>query len=56
MKSPDYITPDEIRTRAFEIWEREGRPPDRELDNWLEAEQEERAKRDSVHAAASEVV
>ena len=27
-----------IRQLAYYIWEREGRPPDRALQNWLEAE------------------
>jgi hypothetical protein len=27
-----------IRQLAYYIWEREGRPPDRELQHWLEAE------------------
>jgi hypothetical protein len=31
---------DEIAKRAFEIWEREGRPPGRDLEHWLAAEAE----------------
>ncbi|WP_336491685.1 DUF2934 domain-containing protein [Methylobacterium nigriterrae] len=31
---------DRIRARAYEIWKREGSPPGREHDHWLEAEQE----------------
>ena len=27
-----------VRSRAFEIWEREGRPEGRALDHWFEAE------------------
>ena len=29
-----------IQERAFEIWEEEGRPADRDRDHWLQAEQE----------------
>jgi hypothetical protein len=29
-----------IRERAYFIWEREGRPPGRDIANWLEAEAE----------------
>jgi hypothetical protein len=31
---------EEISRRAFEIWERNGRRPGRDLENWLEAEAE----------------
>ena len=31
---------DEIRARAYAIWEQEGRPEDRSLDHWLRAEAE----------------
>lgn len=31
---------DRIRRRAYEIWEREGRPHGREIDHWLRAAQE----------------
>jgi hypothetical protein len=31
-------TVERVRSRAFEIWEREGRPEGRALDHWLEAE------------------
>ncbi len=29
-----------VQERAYEIWEREGRPDGREMDHWLQAEQE----------------
>jgi Protein of unknown function (DUF2934) len=29
-----------IRERAYEIWEREGRPADKSLEHWLKAEAE----------------
>lgn len=31
-----------IRERAYELWEKEGRPTGRALDHWLEAERRER--------------
>jgi hypothetical protein len=31
---------DEIEQRACELWEKEGRPPGRELEFWLNAERE----------------
>ncbi len=34
MKQP---TDDAIRDRAYLIWEREGRPPGRDRDHWLQA-------------------
>ncbi|NLF25357.1 MAG: DUF2934 domain-containing protein [Deltaproteobacteria bacterium] len=33
-------TSDEIAKRAWEIWNRKGRRPGGELENWLEAERE----------------
>ncbi len=32
----------DIAKRAYQIWENEGRPNDRALDHWLEAEAERR--------------
>ena len=29
-----------IRERAYQLWEQEGRPEDRRLDHWLQAERE----------------
>ena len=36
---------DQVRIRAYEIWEREGRPDGRQFENWLQAEQEMGAER-----------
>ncbi|PIT01178.1 hypothetical protein TSA1_10740 [Bradyrhizobium nitroreducens] len=30
----------QVRARAYELWERAGRPADRELEFWLEAERQ----------------
>ena len=40
LKSTDRAVREEILHRAYAIWESEGRPPDRKLANWLEAEAE----------------
>jgi Protein of unknown function (DUF2934) len=37
-----------IRERAYQIWEAEGRPDDKELDHWLRAESEVIAIGDDV--------
>ncbi len=29
-----------VQERAYQIWEREGRPPGREIEHWLRAEAE----------------
>lgn len=55
-----------IRRRAYEIWEREGRPDGREVDHWLQAAEEIRTEAnggvrtpaepiDVTEAAAAEV-
>ncbi len=36
---------EEISSRAFQIWERTGRAPGRDLENWLQAEAELRGRR-----------
>jgi hypothetical protein len=43
-----------IRTRAYELWEGEGRPEGREVDHWLQAAQElaEEKGRSSVAGAS----
>ena len=33
-------TDEQIAIRAFEIWERQGRPDGQQMENWLEAERE----------------
>lgn len=50
MKSPDYITHEEVRQRARELWQRAGSPKDRDAEFWLAAEQELRDEREAVHA------
>lgn len=37
LKDTDRAPREEILHRAYAIWEREGRPADRKLANWLEA-------------------
>nr|WP_137831798.1 DUF2934 domain-containing protein [Methylobacterium sp. L1A1] len=39
------ITPEEIRQRAYELWERNHRPDGFEIEFWLVAERELRAER-----------
>jgi hypothetical protein len=34
------IAKERIRTRAYYLWEREGRPHGRDIDNWRQAERE----------------
>jgi hypothetical protein len=40
MPEPNYREPEEIRERAFAIWQQEGCPDGRALSNWLQAEAE----------------
>jgi len=43
-----------IRTRAYELWEAEGRPEGREIEHWLQAVQELHSEeRDAVGVASS---
>ena len=41
---PDEITPEHIRERAYELWDRNHRPEGLELQFWLTAERELRAE------------
>jgi hypothetical protein len=41
-----------IRTRAYAIWEAEGRPDGRDLDHWLKAEAETRPSARGAPAAS----
>ncbi|MBB3594830.1 putative membrane protein [Rhizobium sp. BK529] len=43
---------DRIRQRAYEIWEREGRPHGEDMKHWLEAFQEIAAKAEADDQAA----
>jgi hypothetical protein len=42
-----------IRTRAYELWEGEGRPEGREIDHWLQAAQELAEERSAMGVAAA---
>jgi hypothetical protein len=44
-----------VRERAYAIWEREGRPRDREQQNWQEAEQEVAAEEAPRQASSATV-
>lgn len=52
MTSHDCITHEEIRQRAHALWERSSRPEGREVDHWLEAENELRREREAMPEAA----
>jgi len=41
---PEAITPEQIRERAYELWERNHRPDGLEMQFWLAAERELRAE------------
>jgi hypothetical protein len=41
----------EIAVRAFELWEAAGSPPGRDLDFWVVAERERRAKHETEKTA-----
>ena len=45
---------DQLRNRAYQIWERKGRPQGRDLEHWLEAERELEAEDDRKHRAKKE--
>jgi hypothetical protein len=45
---------DQVRNRAYQIWERKGRPQGRDLEHWLEAEREFEADDDRNHGAKKE--
>lgn len=47
------ITTEEIRQRAYELWERNHRPEGLEIQFWLLAQRELRAERQALQAAAS---
>jgi hypothetical protein len=46
------LTADAISRRAYELWEREGRPESRDLHHWLRAEQELLAEMNGRNAPA----
>lgn len=41
-----------IRERAYEIWEREGRPGDKSHEHWLKAEAEIKAEEEGLEQEA----
>jgi hypothetical protein len=45
---------DQVRNRAYQIWERKGRPQGRDLEHWLEAERELEAEDERNHGAKKE--
>ena len=45
---------DQLRNRAYQIWERKGRPQGRDLEHWLEAERELEADDNRDHRAEKE--
>ncbi|MGT2481266.1 DUF2934 domain-containing protein [Methylobacterium oryzae CBMB20] len=49
-RSPDTITFEQIRERAYELWERNHRPEGFEIEFWLLAERELRKERDRRRA------
>ncbi len=51
MSSAAPITFQQIRERAYELWERNHKPEGMELQFWVLAERELRAERDRRHAA-----
>jgi len=40
LKQPVTLTYDQIAARAFEVWERKGKPDGQDMANWREAEAE----------------
>jgi hypothetical protein len=45
---------DQLRNRAYQIWERKGHPQGRDLEHWLEAERELEADDERNHRAKKE--
>ena len=57
MKATADVTDDEVRRRAFELWEQRGCPDGYESEFWLQAEREQKGKGNrngvSTNAASS---
>jgi len=51
--SASQFNSDEIAARAYQIFEREGRMDGRDMDHWLQAEQELRSERDRPSGGAN---
>ncbi len=47
-------TDEEIRLRAYQIWEEEGRPEGRDIPHWQQASDEVTLARDDARAAAAD--
>jgi hypothetical protein len=47
------MTYEQISRRAYEIWDREGRPEGRDLDHWIQAEAE--AREETSNAAPGKI-
>ncbi len=47
MQAPGEITFEQIRERAYDLWERNHRPDGFEIEFWLTAERELKAERDN---------
>jgi hypothetical protein len=43
-----HLTAEEVSRRAYELWEQEGRPEQKDLHHWLRAEQELRREREGA--------
>lgn len=48
VKSPDYITHEEVRERAKELWMNAGSPTGRDPEFWHAAEQQLRREREAL--------
>jgi hypothetical protein len=46
-----HVQPDDIRQRAYQLWEQSGRAPGHDLEHWLQAERELAAEPETVPAA-----
>ena len=47
MEPSTNITEDQVRQRAFELWEKRGRPKGHEVEFWLQAERELKGEENS---------
>ncbi|MFE1599665.1 DUF2934 domain-containing protein [Methylobacterium sp. ID0610] len=54
MKAEIEITPEDIRARAYDLWERLHRPEGHEIELWLLAERELKAERQAGRTAIAQ--
>ncbi|MBB2964485.1 DUF2934 domain-containing protein [Methylobacterium sp. R2-1] len=54
MEPPELITFEQIRERAYDLWERNHRPDGFEMEFWLMAERELKAERGRSLASAND--